>query len=158
MQDFPEGWRWYRTRAHWLTHAEYMARGVVGPDHGFAHNVPVSLPAGTLAFPLIPGYLVRASKNWELITQEGSDKPVAVYTACFSVRVLPEHQRRGLATAMVVWRAEHRGVRDHVAVRTQAMHDATSKAHRELVRRALERGDYVSTQVLQDYPELGATW
>ena len=99
------------------------------------------------------GYDLHVGPNWQMLTVEGEQKPVASYNAGFGLVVDPAHRGRGLGTFLILWRAEHGG-RNPAVRRTPQSTEMTRKAHRLIVQRAVRRGDKVPPEVLADYPEL----
>lgn len=119
--------------------------------------LPKHLPQTDVTRPfLVPGYTLHVGANWEVLTVEGSDRPVAVYRRTYGLRVHDKHQRRGLGVMMFVWRCENRGqpARDKIVKRNVQSWNLRKKGHRILIERALQRGCLVPTDVLADYPDL----
>lgn len=145
--------------AHHVTLEEFTEQPVSGdwrPD-SIVVTLPEHLPAAAVPRPfLVAGYTLHVAPNWELLTVEGTEQPVAVYRRTYGLRVDEKHQRRGLGVMMFVWRTELRGnmARDKKVKRSQASWNLRQKAHRILVERALQRGCLVPTDVLADYPDL----
>jgi len=119
--------------------------------------LPQHMPKGATPRPfLVAGYTLHVGPGWELLTVEGSERPVAVYRRTYGIRVDDDHQRRGLGVMMCVWRTENRGhlPREKKIKRGESSWRMRKKAHRILVERALQRGCLVPADVLADYPDL----
>jgi hypothetical protein len=145
--------------AHHVTLAEFTVQPANAEWIPGSTVVPLSehLPSGATPRPfLVAGYTLHVAPNWEILTVEGSEQPVAVYRRSYGLRVDEKQQRRGLGMMMLVWRTEIRGNmdRDKKIKRSLASWKLGQKAHRVLVERALQRGCLVPTDVLADYPDL----
>lgn len=146
--------------AHELTLAQSLRAGSVmreGRAGRLLAPLPRSLPrgiVGTEPFP-VPGYLWQVGPDYEIVTTTGG-AVVAVYRQDHSLRVHEAHRGKRIAFWMIVLREERRGPAPLSAVwpRTERTWKLTRLAHRELVKRAVERGWTVPPVVLADYPDL----
>jgi len=120
-------------------------------------TLPVHMPKAALPRPfLVAGYTLHVGPNWELLTVDGSEDPIAVYRRTYGLRVHEKYQRRGLGVMMFVWRCELRGQpsREKQVKRSAESWHLRKKGHRILIERALQRGCLVPADVLADYPDL----
>lgn len=162
---------------HHTTLADFTAQPPVVFQPRTRHvPLPTYLPRPLASMPFfVQGYTLHVGDQWEILTEAGSEQPIAIYRDTYAMRVgadarrekpwhaeaargAPEspHRRKGLGLMLFVWRCENRGQppADRKVSRSQATWNLRKKGHRVLIERALARGCLVPAHVLDDYPDL----